>query len=211
MSDTLAFQWAQAASAFEAKLGRLPEDVAPERLRQPATPWAWLARLDNAQARRRAVLRLYPRFVAPWPTLQRLAGRHARLALLDRSRLLRQWCQLALAGRPGVLRCCVAREARRALRETLDGAFEPLMSVSGRGRAVPDPCNTWSPLHWACAGYLDWCALLAPEDAPLRELALLSLPPGLLGVEQALPAAPAELPPPNAQRLVDELELEWSC
>jgi hypothetical protein len=211
MNDSLAFRLAQAAAAFDTKLRRLGDDIAPERLQMPASPWAWLDRLADPLARRSAVVRLYRQFIAPWPSLDRLLERHARIALLGRSAQWRTWCMLALAARPGVLRCCVAKEPRRALRETLGSAFEPLMSVSARGRATTGELAAWTPAHWACAGYLDWCTLLAPDDAALRELAVLSLPPALMGVEAALAAVPADLPPAHAVKLIDELGLEWSC
>lgn len=211
MTEPNPFQLAQAAAAFQSKLARLPDDVDPERIAQPGTPWSWLAALRNAAARQRVLARLFPQLVAPWPPLARLTERAGRIALLDRPTLLRHWCLLALAGRPGVLRCCIDRGARTALQAELGAAFEPLLSVSTRGRSVSERASIWTPAHWACVGYLDWAALLTTEDAALRRMARLSLPPGLLGVHGELRDAAADLTPATALALIDELELEWSC
>lgn len=211
MTDTDPFKLAQAAAAFQSKLGRLPDDVDPERIAQPGAPWSWLASLRDTSARRRVIARLFPQLVAPWPALERLAQRPGRIVLLDRASMIRHWCLLALAGRPGVLRCCIERDARAALQAALGHAFEPLLSVSSRGRSVPERASAWTPAHWACVGYLDWTALLTTEDAALRRMARLSLPPGLLGVHGELREAAADLAPATALALIDELQLEWSC
>ena len=211
MNPTDPFSLAQAAAAFQHKLTRLPDDVDPERHAQPGAPWGWLTQLADAAARRQVLARLFPQLVAPWPALARLLERPARLALLDRPTMVRHWCLLALAGRPGVLRCVIEREARRSLQEALGAAFEPLLSVSTRGRTVSEHAAAWTPVHWACVGYNDWTALLQAEDAALRRMARLSLPPGLLGVHREMRETAADLTPATALALIDELRLEWSC
>lgn len=211
MDPTLALQFAQGAAAFEDKLARLPDDLDPARLTPPGTPWAWVAALRDPLARRRALARLFPHLVAPWPPLARLCERAPRLALLDRATLLRRWTLLAVAARPGVLRCCIDREARGSLQAALGPAFDALASASPLSRAVSSHAAQWTPMHWACIGYLDWTSLLQPEDAPLRRMARLSLPPGLPGATQAPREAPAEGPAARALALIDSLGLEWTC
>jgi len=211
MTAPTAFQLAQAAAAFQAKLSRLPDDVDPERLTQPGTPWGWLASLRDPLARQRAMVRLFPKILGTWPSIDRLLERAGRVALLDRAAMLRQWCLLALAGRPGVLRCCIDRQARDALKAMLGPAFDPMAAVGTRGRAVSERAGVWTPVHWACVGYMDWTALLQTQDSGLRRIARLSLPPGLLGVHQETREAAADLTPATALALIGELGLEWSC
>jgi len=211
MDPTLALQFAQTAAAFAAKLDRLPDDMDPTRLRQTRAPWSRVAALTSPLARRRALANLFTQHVAPLPPLARMRERAPRLALLDRSTLLRRWCVLAVASRPGVLRCCIDREARGNLQAQLGPAFDALASAGANGRAMSHRASSWTPLHWSCVGHLDWSTLLQPEDAPLRRMARLSLPPGLLGVAQAMREVPAESSAVQALGLIDALGLEWTC
>ncbi len=211
MPDPDALRLARSALAFQQKLAHLPVDVDAIRRRSPGSPWGWIAELGDSRARGRIVERLFPQLVAPWPALPRLSERTARLALLDRSTLLRQWCAFALAARPGVLRCCIDGAARRSLRRTLGPAFDALACVSHGGRVVSPRAALWSPLHWACVGHLDWIRLLKRDDLSLARMARLSLPPGLLAVDQHLDEAPPAATPVAALAFMDELGLEWSC
>jgi hypothetical protein len=211
MDGTVAFRLAKHASAFQRKLARLSEDTDPAR-RQGSGPWAALGAIRDSSVRARTQARLFPRLFGPWPALERLDERAPRLALLDRDRLLQQLCLLALAARPGALRCCIAREPRQALRAVLGEAFEQLLKAGQRGRAVPPAAAAWTPAHWACLGYLDWQTLLNPkEDLTLRRLAEASLPPGLLGVPANVSTVPRERTAAQAVAHLDELSLEWSC
>ncbi|NRF72446.1 hypothetical protein HLB44_36405 [Aquincola sp. S2] len=195
------------ARGLECKLEQLPQ-----HLHDPArAPWAaWLAQLPTGPARRRVAARLFEQHVAPLPPLDRLSDRDARVALLPRETLLRQLCMLALARRPGVLRCCVDGRTRAGLRSMLGDAFDALVSVGQNGRAPPEHTMRWTPMHWSCQGYYDWAGLLAQGDQALRRIVRLSLPPDLLDVRRAqLP--PADLRAAPAVGIMNDLSLEWSC
>jgi len=209
MDGSVAFRLAQHASAFQLKLARLPQDTDPARQGDGAL--RCLALVTDPKARGRLVARLYPRLFGPWPSLARLDDRATRLALLDRDRLVSHLCRLALAARPGALRCCIARDVRRALQASLGDAFDGLLRGGTGGRAIPETAAGWSPLHWACLGFLDWATLLQPEDKPLRRLVEASLPPGLLGMPAACSTVPRERSAAKAVEELDRLSLEWSC
>ena len=200
---------AHCAHAFEHKLATLDEALDPSHLGALPREWVLLGQVGNERLRHRIAARLARTVVAPWPRLTDLLQREARLALLDRGAILNQLCLLALAGRPGVVRCCLRREPREALRSALGPAFDALSAAGGR--AVEDEVAQWSPLEWACMGYLDWLELLGSNDPALGRLVSLSLPAGLLSMPQRRDDAPAERSPREALNLLQELDLEWSC
>ncbi len=199
------------ARAFEDKLSTLAAHADPERLRHASPPWACVASLPDRNARQRIAARLFVRDVGPLPRLSRLLDRNARLVLLDRESLMRHLCALALARRPGVLRCCVAREVRARLRRALGCAFDALMSASHLGRARPESVTNWTPVHWTCVGYFDWTHLLEKDDSALRRIVRLSLPSTLLGMQALRRLAPADFTAQRAVELMVEHGVEWSC
>ena len=140
-----------------------------------------------------------------------LAAPHVQLALLARPRVVRSLAVLALAGRPGVLRCAVEREARRALREWLDAAYEPLLAHSARGRPVSHQVLGWTETHWACLGYHDWAALLRPQDSLWRRMVRVSLPRGLLGMRKRRRLAPADVKVRQALQVLSDAGVQWPC
>lgn len=198
------------ARAFEAKLQRLHEDLDPAWQAELAQRWAGLAALAEPA---RAALRpaLFIDLCGGLPALPRLMDPLARLVLLPREDLVGRLCALALARRPGVLRCCVDRQALDAMRRALGTHFDPLMALSQHGRPLGDAATRWSPAHWACMGYFDWVSRLAPNDGVLRRVARLSLPPGLLGRMARLQPVPADLRTTHALRSLAEAGVEWPC
>ena len=211
MIDHDADELAQHALALQAKLARLCDDLDPVRAALPGSRWALVAQVHEPLARAHMVARVFADELSPWPELIRLSERAPRVALLDRHAMVRSLALLALAGRPGALRCCIDRVARDGLRELLGHAFEPLSMRLERGRAAPAGVAAWTPLHWASLGYIDWTSLMQPGDRPLQRLVQLSLPQGLLGMRAKHAAFAAEMPAPRALALIDELGLEWPC
>lgn len=198
------------ARAFEAKLQRLQLDLDPSWQAELGHRWVCLDPLPEAA---RAALRpaLFIDLCGGLPSLERLMDPVARLVLLPRGELVGRLCALALARRPGVLRCCVDRQALGAMRQALGPHFDALMALSQRGRPLGDAAARWSPMHWACLGYFDWVSRLAPEDGVLRRVARLSLPPQLLGHVAQLQPVPADLRTGHALRSLADAGVGWPC
>ncbi len=166
---------ARLALAFQRRLDQLPEAMddgwpALAALR-PA-----LDQLPEGAARRRLMLTLYRRWCGPLPDLRLLATPGGRLALQGRLGLLSRLCAVALAGRPGVLRCCVEIRARQALEGALGPAMSALREASRQGAVVPAHVAAWSPIQWACIGYADLALAGAWPHRGLRRLVRLALP-----------------------------------
>jgi len=200
--------WAQ---AFESRLQDLVQQLDPSWQASLAPELAMLDHLPDDVSRRRFITRWLRHRCRGWPQLHRWLEPSPRLVLLRRGPMLRQLCTLALARRPGVLRCVVERRARQALKEALGPNHEPLRLLSVSGRAAPDGVAEWSPLHWACVGYDDWVDMLRAEDRPVRRIVRLSLP-------QKRPDAPllrrgvlAERSVPQALQALHEHEVAWPC
>jgi len=199
--------WAQ---GFEHKLARLAEHMDPSQLNRSTLPWRWIAQLPDTAVSTSVAAKLFAQHVAPLPDLLRLQDRNARVALLDRDTLLRQLCALALARRPAAVRCCIDSRARNDLHEMMGSGFDALLSVSHRGRALPEYAARWTPMHWSCLGFFDWAGLLQASDRAIRRMVRLSLPVGLLDVRRRRPPG-ADLDATRAVQVLDELGLEWSC
>ena len=148
---------------------------------------------------------------AACPDAQRLGEPALRLALQERGQVRRSLCALALARRPGVLRCCLERARRQRLRDALDDVFEPLVLASQGGRPVPAEVISWSPLAWACVGYFDWLALTSPGDRLLCRLVRLSLPRRLGGHAVRRRRAPPERAESAALQMLRQMEGAWPC
>lgn len=201
-------QLAVLAQHLGLKLERLAADTDPEQWRRlDFEPTG----ADAAASSRAAMLRRFVAHIGGLPALASLLQPAARLALLPREDIRSRLCALALAGRPGVLRCCVDKATRQALQQSLGPAWTPLCAISRRGsNAGPAPAPR-SPLEWACVGYADWRAALLPGEPVLHRLVGLSLPASLLEATLAGPAEAAEVAPQRAlQQLADE-GLPWPC
>lgn len=145
------------------------------------------------------------------PAATNLAAAEVQVALQGREQVVRSLARLALARRPGVLRCAVEREARQALRAVLGEAYAAVMAHSGRGRPVPSDVLRWTEMHWACVGYHDWATLLRPQDSLWRRMVRLSLPRGLLGMRARRRLAPADLKVRQAMQVLSETGQAWPC
>jgi hypothetical protein len=199
--------WAQALGT---RLEGMHEDLDAEWRDEVATGWAFADVLAPAQ-RRRVMPRLWMDRLGGLPRLERLADPLARLCLLQRAEVLSRLCTLAIAQRPGVLRCCIDRAARTRLRTALGASFEPLMVISRHGKAVDESVAAWSPLVWACIGWADWSAALAPSDGAVRELVRLSLPRKMLHDLAVSVAVPADRPVAAAIEALEEAGVAWPC
>jgi len=140
-----------------------------------------------------------------------LAAPDGRLACSGPSGIRRGLCVLALARRPGVLRCCVEKDSRVALKEAVGDAAPPLAALSWQGRVVRRHVASWTPLHWACAGFVDWCELPAGGDRLLRQLVGMSLPCGLLNMGRRLRLAPPDFSGPDALAALADAGGVWPC
>ncbi|WP_251779934.1 type III secretion protein HrpB4 [Caldimonas mangrovi] len=145
------------------------------------------------------------------PAATDLGAAEVQLALQGREQVVRSLARLALARRPGVLRCAVERDARQALRSVLGELYPAVMAHSGRGRPVPYEVLRWTEMHWACVGYHDWTTLLRPQDSLWRRMVRLSLPRGLLGMRARRRLAPADLKVRQAIQLLSDAERAWPC
>ena len=199
--------WAQALGA---RLEGLHHDLDAEWRDEIMPAWAFADALTPAWARR-VMPRLWAARLGGLPGLARMADPLARLCLLPRTEVLSRLCTLAIASRPGVLRCCIDREARAQMRAALAESFEPLMEISRRGKPVDSTVAGWSPVVWACIGWADWCAALSPADAAVRELVRLSLPRRMLDGLAGSLGVPTERPVPQAIELLAEAGVEWPC
>lgn len=166
---------ARLALVFQRRLDRLPDDIddgwAALNALRPA-----LDQMPDGPSRRRLMLTLYRRWCGPLPDPRLLATPGGRLALHGRLGLLSRLCAVALAGRPGVLRCCVEIRARRALEGALGPAMAALRESARQGAVVPAQVAAWSPIQWACVGYADLALAGAWPHRGLRRLVRLALP-----------------------------------
>lgn len=174
---------ARLAGELQARIEALPEHVDPSWL-TPAGPAGSGTVPPEIQG---AVSRgWFLRLSGSLPPLDLLEDSGARLALMDRPSLLARLCALALMGRPGVLRCCVQRNARLALQQALGPAFAVLRARDG-GPAVPPEVAGWPPIAWSWVGYRELVRAGTWPDRGLRRM-----------VRLALPASRADAPCPGA-------------
>jgi hypothetical protein len=166
---------ARLALAFQYRIDHLP-DGADASWQALTDNRALFQQLPQGSARRRAMLALFRRWCGPLPDLQTLATPGGRLALQDRLQLLSRLCALALLSRPGVLRCCVERNARQSLEGALGPAVDALRDSSHEGPAVPGHIAAWVPIQWASVGFADLLHMGAWPHRSLRRLVRLALP-----------------------------------
>ena len=152
-----------------------------------------------SEAGRRQAAALFERRIGPLPPLPALAEGAGPMALLDRQALQMQLCARALLGRPGVLRCCVQREARQALQQALGPAYAPLRARAAGAPAVPGDVAAWAPMSWAWVAWRELQAAGAWPHRSLRRLARAMLPAGRADAPRLAVAPPPSLP--LAQRL----------
>lgn len=198
------------ALALTQRLEHLHEDVDAEWRAELGSTCTLAGALAPAQARR-LMPRLWGDRLGALPRLESLADPLARLCLLPRAEVLNRLCTLAIARRPGVLRCCIDREARARLRTALGESLEPLTAISRHGKAVDEAVAAWSPLVWACIGWSDWTAVLSPGDGAARELVRLSLPRQMIADLAGSVAVPADRPVAVAIEALEDAGARWPC
>jgi hypothetical protein len=120
-----------------------------------------------APARLRVSSAVFAHWCGPLPQPATLVDGAGALALCRREELLARLCALALALRPGVLRCCVDARARALLRRALGDSFDSLRQQAQGGRAVAANVARREPIAWACTGYRD---LVRAELLPWRSV-----------------------------------------
>lgn len=206
-------QLAAWAVSFDGKLRGLVDDLDASWQDELLGPWSFLEALPTESA-----AALWPRLwrdrMAPeggLPALGRFADPLLRLGLLPRGELLQRLCTLALARRPGVLRCCIDRTVRAPLQRALGEHFAPLVAMSTHGRPIEAGQAAWTPVQWACVGFADWSAALSADDGPVRQLVRWSLPRA--AVDEVLSAAPvaAERTVAVSIAALAQAEVTWPC
>jgi hypothetical protein len=175
------------ALAFEQRVDRLPDSLDPS-WRGSSALCSLADVLPPGGPRRATMLRVFRGWCGPLPALTDLAPAAGRLALLERIALLGHLCVLAVMARPGALRCCVEKRPRQALQQALGPVFDTLRDVSQSGGALPAHAAAWTPMQWACVGYLDLVRARLWPHRSVRRLVRLALP-------KAWPVPLADFPP----------------
>lgn len=202
---------AELAANFQRRLSNLGAQMDPSWSAPLRRKWPVLQCM-NDPALSNATLRVLLLHECPSvPEAARLSTPEGYVTLLPRDALHQALAALALACRPGVLRCCIDRDARASLAGALGGFFEPLLAMSGLGAPVSAEAAAWSPLHWTCRGCVDWMAMTRPDDELLRRLVCLSLPAGLLGMHRRGARARAQWRPPRALGHLRASGVTWPC
>lgn len=202
--------WAQ---AFEDKLCHLADDLDTDWQAPLLSPWAFMQAMPTDRANA-----LWPRLwrgrlaeEGCWPTLDHFDDPWPRLSLLARPDLLHRLCVLALARRPGVLRCCIDRSVRVPLQRALADAFPLLSAFSQQGRPVDAVQAGWSPVEWACVGFVDWADMLGSDARMVKSLVRWSLPRRMLDLRCEAGPVPAERSAEAARQALVQAGLEWPC
>lgn len=163
------------ALAFEQRLDRLPDTLDPS-WRDSSTLCTLAAALPCGGARRATLLQLFRGWCGPLPALTDLVPAAGQLALLERIPLLGHLCVLAVMARPGALRSCVEKRPRQALQQALGPVFDTLRDDRRPGAALPPHAAAWTPMQWACVGYLDLVRARLWPHRSVRRLVRLALP-----------------------------------
>ncbi len=201
------------AVAFDTKLCHLVDDLDTEWHAPLLSPWSFMEAMpaDRSDA-------LWPRLwrsrlgqEGVWPRLDQFEDPWWRLGLLPRPELLHRLCVLALARRPGVLRCCIDRSVRVPLQRALADAFPVLSAFSLQGRPVDAVQAGWSPVEWACVGFLDWADMLGPDARLIQTLVRWSLPRQMLDRRSQAGPVPAERSCDAARQALVAAGMEWPC
>jgi hypothetical protein len=202
---------AAACRSLEHKLLTLADHADPSWQEVHPKRWPVLHQVPAGEARSSLLARLLLADASGRLSAQRLQTPEGRLALAGREAVVRNLCALALACRPGAVRCCIDRTAKQALAAVLGELFGVLQASSPHGRAVRHDVAAWSPLHWACLGYLDWLKLVGPEEPLLRRVVHMSLPRHLLGMATRRRWARRERAPRAALQALHEAGGAWPC
>lgn len=200
----------QVAIALQRRIDAAWAEMDPSWRQLACRRWPFVEHFAVAR-RERWTSRLLLLGHGPVPPAPRLLAPEARLGLLSRDAQRRSLCLLAVARRPGLLRCCLERQARSSLREMLGAAYDRLVPLAQGGGGIGAEAASWSPLHWACVGFFDWAKLTRAEDRLLLRLVRLSLPDRLLGMQVRRQQAPGQVTRADALKALREVDVEWPC
>ncbi len=136
--------------------------------------------LGGSASHRLASHRLHLRLAAVLcggePAAHELLSPLGRWCVLPPAELEQHLMSLALALRPGVLRCCVHRPVRQALWSSLGSVAEALGQLGAHAAAPPRDQLTWMPAQWAGIGYGDLTRARLWPSRGLRRWVRLRLP-----------------------------------
>lgn len=213
VSTTTATSLAELAQSVEYKLRFFDTDLDPDRAKALRQAWPFIASLSNpataSACERTAWLKITVQQCGGIPSLMEFTHAAAKIALLSRAEIHTQLCTLAVARRPGVIRCCIDKETRLALRSALGPAFIALNALARSSKPVSPLVMHWSALRWACIGYRDWHDTLAPKVPTIHQLVAHSLPELMLSEVTESPPELAEHGADVALELLAEQGLSW--
>lgn len=180
-------------------------DAAAARLGPRAAAWC-----ASVPARRHAAV-LARTYGLAWPDIGEFREPAHRLALLDRTTLLKVLATCALDGRRDSVRRSVGRVVRDLLIEGIgESAYERVLDSPTRGlqAAAPLGATDVSPDRLAADGFRALCAQAAWRHPALITMVRLSLAPGVSADPVATPAGR------GTDRVIDRLqdyfpELAW--
>jgi hypothetical protein len=193
------------ALRFEQRLVEWPAQIDPAWRDASGARCLRAASAASIGLRRRTALAVFRHWCGVLPQPEALTEGGACLALCSREELLARLCCLALALRPGVLRCCVDGRVRELMRRALGESFDRLRDQAQGGRPVSAPVARREPIAWACVGYRDLARAGLMRERSLRRCTRLSLPrhwpASLRGID-----APMLEPAPRPARVSAALE-----
>lgn len=201
------------AQSVEHKLRFFYTDLDPYRAEALRQAWPFIALLSNpatANAYEHKVwLKMTVQQCGGVPPLMDFSHAAARLALLPRAEIHTQLCTLAIARRPGVIRCCIDKQTRLTIRSALGPAFIAVNKLARSSKPVSPLVTHWPILHWACVGYRDWHDSLAPKVPAIHQLVAHSLPESMLSEVMESVSEPAEHGANFAVELLAAQGLSW--
>jgi len=186
-------------------------DAAWARLGPRAGVWA-----ARVPPRRHSAL-LAKAYSLDWPSLAVFSEPAHRIALLDRSRMLRVLATCALDGRRDSVRRSVGRVVRHLLIEGIgESAYEKVLDSPARGMHVADPLGAFEvgQDRLAVEGFRALCAQAAWRNQSLITVVRLSLAPSALGEHLQVNERPNGSAVKSVDRMIDRLheyfpELAW--
>jgi hypothetical protein len=165
-----------AAARFERHLAAWGSELDPSWHDSPAARWLTQVAQAPTKVRVHVAAAVFARWCGALPPPEALLQGVGAWALAGRAELLSRLCTLALARRPGVLRCCIDGPTRHALRRALGESFDRLREQARGGRALPADLARREPVAWACVGYRDAVRAGLLPWRSLRRMTRLSLP-----------------------------------
>ena len=212
-SNDLAITWAALARAVERKLQRLHTDLDPDRAKVFRLTWPFFPSFEDTKTISSQSSNLISKVLISrcggLPQLTEFNPSAARLALLSRAEIHAQLCILAIARRPGVLRCIVDKQTRQSMQAALGSALFALNALGRSSQRVVSVSANWQALRWVCIGFRDWQEAIAPQTPTIHQMIALSLPEAMLLEVLAAPIEPAEHGAVAALELLKTQGIAW--